>query len=93
VVNLAQDKVCQFVAAKAREIGCDQVWLFGSRARGDHALLADYDFAFEGQYTDGAWARFTLDVEENLPALREVDLVDLRFASSELRASVAREQP
>jgi len=52
-----------------------KVLLFGSRARGDHSLVSDYDFAIYGDgLSDIAKARFSGDVEE-IKTLKKIDIV------------------
>ena len=49
--------------------------LFGSRARGDHAPVSDYDLAVFGPgLSELAKAEFSLDIEE-IATLKKIDLV------------------
>ena len=89
--DIVTDPICAFVVNEAKKINATQVVLFGSQARHDARNFSDYDFAISGNYDHNQWARFTLDVEENLPALRNIDLVDLNSASREMRTSIERE--
>ena len=65
-----------------------RVWLFGSRARGEHKVSSDYDFALENSQLD-RW-NFS-EALESLPTLRNFDVVWLEFASDLLKEEVARE--
>jgi len=69
-----------------------RVWLFGSWARGDAELLSDIDVAIwpEEKLPVGLLAELRERLEE-APIVREVDLVDLRFADDTLRKAVIRE--
>lgn len=72
----------------AQAHGVQRVVLFGSRARGEHRPKSDIDLAYMG----GDGVRFALDVEDEVPTLLGIDLVDLDGpVSDELRASVARD--
>ena len=59
----------------------DRVWLFGSRARGDHRDASDIDLAFEApRMNRDAWLRFESSVEK-LGLIYRVDLVNLAWVS------------
>ncbi|HEY3283354.1 MAG TPA: nucleotidyltransferase domain-containing protein [Armatimonadota bacterium] len=67
------------------------LYLFGSRARGDHTHGSDYDLAVEAEddvATPLLLARERLE-ESTIPYC--VDLLDLRETSEELREVVRRE--
>lgn len=74
-----------------RLLAVDRVWLFGSRARGDARELSDYDLAFDHQASDAAWCAFVNLVQDEASTLADLDLVDLRQASRELRARILKE--
>jgi predicted nucleotidyltransferase len=67
------------VIAQIREIAAKyritKVVLFGSRARGDHSSVSDYDLAIFGPDLSAvAKAEFSLDIEE-IATLKKVDVV------------------
>ncbi len=43
-MNLSFDEICQRISPIAAQYGVERIYLFGSRARGDHNDLSDYDF-------------------------------------------------
>ena len=66
-----------------------RIVLFGSRARGDHEPVSDYDLAIEAPgTTEAAWARFVLDAQEGFGALLYLDLVRLDQADQRLRQRI-----
>lgn len=68
-----------------------QIWLFGSQARGDARRTSDFDFALRMAHSGKKnWARFVIETEEQLPALTEIDLVDMGACSPELAAEIRR---
>jgi predicted nucleotidyltransferase len=68
-----------------------KLWLFGSRARNQAAQGADYDFALEGPtLASGERWRIT-EALEQLPTLRQFDVVWLDAASETLREEVSKE--
>ena len=61
-----------------RLIGPTRVWLFGSHARGDATPTSDVDLAFDLPATDrGNWAAFVIEAADEVPALVDMDLVDI----------------
>ncbi|HEX5054663.1 MAG TPA: nucleotidyltransferase domain-containing protein [Planctomycetota bacterium] len=65
--------------------GVQGVWLFGSRARGDAREDSDIDLAVLGPTAFDPVLVFDLGLELGVLASRDVDLVDLRAASTVLR--------
>lgn len=57
----------------AKKFNLSKVILFGSRARGSNRPLSDIDLAVIG----GDLRNFKFEIEENLPTLLTVDIVDL----------------
>ena len=49
--------------------------LFGSRARGDHTELSDYDIAVYGAPSQAERARLKYACREELPTLHKIDLL------------------
>ena len=68
-----------------------RVWLFGSRARGEHNGRSDYDFALENSQLPMQDGWKISEALESLPTLRRFDVVWLEFASDLLREEVVRE--
>jgi predicted nucleotidyltransferase len=80
--------VLEEICALAEKYHVEQIFLFGSRARGDYKRTSDIDLAVRG----GDFMRFALDVEEETSTLLEYDFVDLeRDIQDELRESIERE--
>lgn len=80
----------------SRNADLSSLWLYGSRARGDHAQTSDYDFAV----TFAQWAASPLAAVTRVEALRsalaealdaEVSVVELDRAPTPLAASIASE--
>ena len=68
------DKTIEQVKQLAHRYGVPKLVLFGSRARGDHHVRSDYDFAVWG-CTPQQRAQFSDAVENDLDSLYSVDLV------------------
>ena len=70
----------------------ERVWLFGSRARGDHFERSDIDLAIEAPGMDRYdWLKLSLDFEEEAPTLLCIDLVRLEEAPDVLREQILEE--
>jgi hypothetical protein len=69
-----------------------EVYLFGSRARGDARLASDIDLAIEprGDLPASVLAKLADELEESTIPVR-VELIDLRTAGERLRDSVRRD--
>lgn len=65
-----------------------KIFLFGSRARGDHSDRSDWDFALE---TESEIAEFMLEIKEESPTLCGVDIIFLNSATSELKEQIKKE--
>jgi uncharacterized protein len=69
----------------------DAIWLYGSRARGDHRPRADIDLAVEAPRADvRQWDRI-LELAENADTLLRVDCVRLDAAEPDFRARLMRD--
>jgi len=80
------------VAVLARFPEVERVYLFGSRARGDHAPRADIDLAVSCPRAGPArWARIADAAEEEAWTLLPIDLVRLEDASPDLRDRILSE--
>jgi uncharacterized protein len=69
----------------------DAIWLYGSRARGDHRPRADIDLAVDAPGADAhQWDR-VLEFAENADTLLRVDCVRFDAAEPEFRARLMRD--
>jgi uncharacterized protein len=68
----------------------ERIWLFGSQARGTASHSSDVDIALQiparGRRN---WSRFVLEATEELPALADIDLVDIGLCSPALALEIA----
>jgi predicted nucleotidyltransferase len=73
------DRAVAYVVGRASQLlDVERVWLFGSQALGTATPHSDVDLAF--RLLPGSrerWARFVLECEEEVPALVDLDLVDV----------------
>ena len=82
--------VGDLVARAVRLVDPKRVWLFGSHLRGTATRASDVDLAFEvPPSARGRWAAFVSESEEEVPALVDLDLVDVNTCD----ATLAREIP
>jgi len=86
------DYVMQQVKEHAMKYPFQKVVLFGSRARGDHSLVSDYDIAVTAEkLTAVEKASFTADLEE-IDTLKEFDIVFIDSNSThDLRKNISEE--
>jgi predicted nucleotidyltransferase len=83
--------VDRLVAELARQPEVDRVWLFGSRARGDHRARSDIDLAVEAPTASRrTWLELCRVVEEAATLLR-IDLVRFEEAPPALAQQIRRE--
>lgn len=77
--NSRLDRIVGDVVARAvRMVQPRQIWLFGSHARGTATRTSDVDLAFDITSAGRArWAEFVLAAEDEVPALVDLDLVDI----------------
>jgi predicted nucleotidyltransferase len=69
------DAVLDQIKQIAAKYSITKLVLFGSRARGDHSPISDYDLAVFGPGLSAlAKADFSLDIEE-IATLKKIDLV------------------
>lgn len=69
------DAVLDQIKQIAAKYSITKLVLFGSRARGDHSPISDYDLAVFGPGLSAlAKAGFSLDIEE-IATLKKIDLV------------------
>lgn len=82
----------EFAGRLARHPAVERVWLFGSRARGDHLERSDIDLAIEAPaMAELDWLRIKLDFEDEAPTLLLIDLVRLDDAPKDLREQILEE--
>lgn len=83
----------KLVEMAAQMILPSKVIVFGSRARGDYTPVSDVDIAFYFATREGAthWPEFTLEVEETLPTLLEINLVNTTVATPQLLEQIKKE--
>jgi len=85
-------EILKSLRAHRRELSGHQVYLFGSRARGEAHQLSDFDIGIDGPKPLDLPAFFKIeDSLDRIPTLYQFDLVDLNRASPRLRESARRE--
>lgn len=79
--------------AKAKsQLDVNKIVLFGSRARDDFKHGSDIDLAFYYPESQASrWARFAVEVSEDMNTLITFDLVDARTANQDLSDSISKE--
>lgn len=83
------EQVYQQIVDFARARDAKRVFLFGSRARGDHAPKSDIDLAVEGCHD---FVLLADDLQERLWSLLSIDVVNLDGPISDaLRADILRD--
>lgn len=90
--DVSPQKLPGIVAPIAERHGVKRVWLFGSRARGDHGRNSDYDFCIlmeKGSSLLDVIA-FSNELEETLG--REVDIAYENHMSDHFRQRVERDR-
>ncbi len=79
--GIAPAALAKLTALFDRTAGLDRVWLFGSRARGDHREASDIDLAIEAPGMERqAWSQFEAGVEK-LGLIYRIDLINLAWVS------------
>jgi uncharacterized protein len=80
------ERIVEDVVRRAvRIVSPERIWLFGSQARGTATRSSDVDIAL--QLPEAArknWSRLVLETAEEVPALVNIDLVDIGQCSSAL---------
>jgi uncharacterized protein len=92
VGDLRLDRIVRDVVARAvRAVDPERIWLFGSCARGTNTRASDVDLAFElPEDKRVGWSAFVLEAEDEVPALVDLDLVDLGTCAPSLTAEIIR---
>lgn len=69
-----------------------RIWVFGSRARGDHRVLSDYDLAFDvpKSHVD-QWLAFSIEQKEATKTLLSQDWVLFSQAQPTLQKEIEQE--
>ena len=91
-----EKRLLVFLRSKSAEhFGQDtpvKIILYGSRTRGDHGSRSDYDLAIQiDPEVEEKWSSFAVDVREEAPTLKKIDLVNLLECPTELRARILKE--
>jgi predicted nucleotidyltransferase len=87
-----RELILELARRLSRHPAVERVWLFGSRARGDHFERSDIDLAIEAPGIDrGEWAMLHLDLEEEADTLLLIDLVLVDDLPERFRRRVDRE--
>ena len=86
------DSVLERIKEISLQYKVDKIVLFGSRARGDHSLVSDYDIAiFENHLSALDKARLRDDVDE-IETLKKIDIVFIQENfTDELMESIKRD--
>ena len=85
-------KIMESLQAYRRELQGHQVYLFGSRARGEASRFSDFDIGIDGPEPLDLPTFFEIeDSLDRIPTLYQFDLVDLNRASPKLRENARRE--
>ena len=81
-----------FIVQKAlKTMDVRKIILYGSRAREDNNKFSDYDIAVDSDIDFSTWARFSLEIEDNMETLLPVDVVQLNSVNSELKKRIQRD--
>jgi predicted nucleotidyltransferase len=87
-----KDVVLEYIISTAQKyLKVDCIYLYGSRARGDHKETSDYDIAVSGQGSEENWAKLFLALQENEVTLKKIDLVDITSCEPKLRDQILKE--
>lgn len=77
------DNVIEQIKEIAVKYNIEKITLFGSRARGDHSLVSDYDIAvFTNSLSQVDKALFKTDIEE-VNTLKKIDVVFISDSSND----------
>ena len=87
-----RELILELARRLAEHPAVERVWLFGSRARGDHFERSDIDLAVEAPAMDPYdWLRLKLDFADEAPTLLMIDLVRVEEASAHLHEQIRDE--
>jgi len=83
-VKAMEDKVLNRIREIAEKYRCPKVILFGSRARGDHSPVSDYDIAIIDQGLSDIEKAYIFHEIDEVETLKKIDLV---FINKEINDS------
>ena len=84
-----RELILELMRRLAEHPAVERVWLFGSRARGDHFERSDIDLAIEAPTMDRYdWLKLSLDFEEDAPTLLCIGLVRMEETPEHLREQI-----
>lgn len=69
------DMVLNKIIAIATQFNVDQILLYGSRARGDHLPLSDYDIAIFGEHLSDTEKVLLSHAIDDINTLKKIDIV------------------
>lgn len=69
------DPVLREIIALATQFNVDRILLYGSRARGDHSPLSDYDVAIFGEHLSATDRVLLSHAIDDIKTLKKIDLV------------------
>lgn len=82
------DMVLNEITAIAKQFNVDRILLYGSRARGDHLPLSDYDIAIFGEHLSDADKVLLSHAIDDIKTLKKIDVV---FMTSDRDDDFARQ--
>ncbi len=84
--------LCQLVEKAVEIVDPNKVWIFGSRARGDHRKLSDYDLAFDvSPEMIIKWTDFAVEKKDSIQTLLPQDWILFSSAPSGLKKQILKE--
>jgi uncharacterized protein len=87
-----RELILQLTRRLAEHPAVERIWLFGSRARGDHFARSDIDLAIEAPGIERAeWAALHLDLDEEADTLLLLDFVLMDDMPESFKCRVHRE--
>ena len=77
---------------RARHLNATEIWLYGSRARGDATPQSDFDLAFKlPENSTNQWNSFCASIQDDPPSLYRYDLVQFEQVSREFQEKIMTE--
>ncbi len=81
-----------FLLEMISKLDPDHIWIFGSRARGDHRMLSDLDIAVSfSPKNSGAWLDILSRAEDEIKTLLDIQWVRFDEASQDMKQSILDE--
>lgn len=84
-----EEKLALWIAQKYPAV--ERIWLYGSRARGDHRERSDIDMAVQMKNADD-WRDFIATFGNAAPTLLEIDCVNYDTVTGDLKANIDKEK-